>query len=164
MTFEEFLHARLDALARYATVLTWDVHLAEDITQEVLVRAQSRWSRIGRLDAPELYVKRMVLNEFLSWRRRRAARYVPTARDALDRMSPPAPDRTAAWDERDALLRLIGTLPPRQRAAIALRYYEDLPDEQIADLLGCTVGTVRSHVSRAIATLRGALPITRSVP
>ena len=126
MTFEEFVSARLANLVRYATVVTWDPHLAEDITQNVLVRAQARWSRISRLDAPELYVKRMVVNEFLSWRRRRAAQSIPLADESLDWLMPPAPDQTAQRDDRDAMLRLIATLPPRQRAVIALRFYEDL--------------------------------------
>lgn len=158
MTFDDFVSARLGALVRYATVVTCDVHLAEDITQEVLVRAQPRWRRIGRLDAPEQYVKRMILNEFLSWRRRRAARLVPLAREPLVRLAGAVPDPAAAVDERDALLRVIAALPPRQRAAVALRFYEDLADEQIADLLGCRAVTVRSHISRALATLRAALP------
>ncbi|HYN96453.1 MAG TPA: SigE family RNA polymerase sigma factor [Pilimelia sp.] len=161
MTFEEFVSARLHALVRYATVVTWDPHLAEDITQDVLVRAQARWHRIGGLDAPEQYVKRMVLNEFLSWRRRRAARVVPLSREVLDGFATPVPDGAAAWAERDAVMRLIATLPPRQRAAIALRFYEDLSHEQIAELLGCRTVTVRTHISRALGTLRAALP---SVP
>jgi RNA polymerase sigma-70 factor (sigma-E family) len=157
VTFEEFASTRLGPLVRYATVLTWDPHLAEDIIQDVLVRAQARWSRIGRLDAPEAYVKRMVLNEFLSWRRR-AARAVPLSGDMLDAVAPPAPDGATACDERDAALRLIATLPPKQRAAIALRFYEDMSHEQIADLLSCRTVTVRTHISRALATLRAALP------
>jgi RNA polymerase sigma-70 factor (sigma-E family) len=156
VTFEEFVAVRLGALIRYATVVTWDPYLAEDITQDVLVRAQARWSRIGRLDAPEQYVKRMVLNEFLSWRRRRAAHlvFMPT----LEGVTPHEPDRTGAVDDRDLARRLIAGLPPKQRAAIALRYYEDLTDEQIAELLGCRTGTVRSYLSRGLATLRKALP------
>ena len=158
MTFEEFVSARLGALVRYATVVTWDPHLAEDITQTVLVRASARWSRIARLGAPEAYVKRMVLHEFLSWRRRRAARLVPLDRSALDWLGTPAPDAIGPYDERDAMLRLIAALPPRQRAVIALRFYEDLSTEQIADLLDCQPVTVRTHLSRALATLRAALP------
>ena len=159
MTFDEFISARLGALVRYATVVTCDPHLGEDITQEVLVRAHARWGRIGGLDAPEQYVKRMVVNEFLSWRRRRAASLVPLARESLDALAVPVPDPTAARDERDLMLRAIATLPPRQRAAVALRYYEDLDDEQIAELLGCRTGTVRSLISRALATLRGSLSV-----
>ena len=158
VTFEEFVSARLGALVRYATVVAWDPHLAEDITQNVLVRASARWSRIARLNAPEMYVKRMVLNEFLSWRRRKAARLVPLDRAALDLLAAPAPDAFSPYDERDAMLRLIAALPARQRAVIALRFYEDLSIEQIADLLGCRTVTVRTHLARALATLRGALP------
>ncbi|HEX8631105.1 MAG TPA: SigE family RNA polymerase sigma factor [Catenuloplanes sp.] len=158
MTFEEFVSTRLGALVRYATVVTWDPHLAEDITQSVLVRAQRRWSRIGALDAPEQYVKRMVLNEFLSWRRRRAAGLVSLSAESLEPLIAPAPDPTAPRDERDAMMRLIAGLPPRQRAVIALRFYEDLPVEQIADLLGCRTVTVRTHLARALATLRLAVP------
>jgi RNA polymerase sigma-70 factor (sigma-E family) len=160
VTFEEFVSARLATLVRYATVVTWDPYLAEDITQNVLVRAQARWPRISRLDAPELYVKRMVVNEFLSWRRRRAAQSVPLARETLDRLLPAAPDQIEQRDERDAMLRLIATLPPRQRAVIALRFYEDLSTEQIAEILGCRTVTVRTHLSRALATLHQALPAT----
>lgn len=158
MTFDEFLAARLGALVRYATVITCDPHLAEDITQDVLVRAQARWPRIARLDAPEQYVRRMVLNEFLSWRRRRAARGTPYALEILDALVPPTPDPAAHSDLRDALFRLIAALPPKQRAAVALRFYEDLADDEIAELLGCREATVRSHISLALAKLRSTLP------
>ncbi|WP_436531311.1 SigE family RNA polymerase sigma factor [Actinoplanes sp. HUAS TT8] len=158
MTFEEFVSSRLGNLVRYATVVTWDPHLAEDITQNVLVRAQARWGRIGRMDAPELYVKRMVVNEFLSWRRRRAAQSIPVTAETMDGFLPAAPDGSAERDDRDAMLRLIATLPPRQRAVIALRFYEDLAVEQIAEMLGCRTVTVRTHLSRALATLHRALP------
>jgi RNA polymerase sigma factor (sigma-70 family) len=137
VSFEEFLAGRLDALVRYATVLTWDPHLAEDVTQEVLVRAQARWSRIGRLDAPERYVERTVVNEFLSWRRRRrAAHLVFLPRETLDAHGAADIDGTDAVDDRDTARRLIAGLPPKHRAAIALRYYEDLSDEQIGAVLG----------------------------
>lgn len=96
MTFEEFVDVRLGALIRFATAVTWDPYLAEDITQEVLVRAKARWSKIGLLDAPEQYVKRMVLNEFLSWRRRRAAHLVLLPREALQSLAPHAPDGIGA--------------------------------------------------------------------
>ena len=158
MTFEEFIAVRLGALVRYATVVTWDPHLAEDITQDVLLKARARWARIGALDAPEQYVKRMVLNEFLSWRRRRAARQIPLSHEALSGLVESAQDDMAAFDERDAVTRLIAKLPPKQRAAIALRFYEDLTHEQIADLLGCRTVTVRAYISRALATLREAVP------
>jgi RNA polymerase sigma-70 factor (sigma-E family) len=154
VTFEEFVAVRLAALVRYATVVTWDPHLAEDVVQDVLVRAQARWSRIGSLEEPERYVRRMVVNEFLSWRRRRSARLLHPG-EALD--LPPQADPTGGYDDRDAMVRLIGTLPPRQRAVIALRFYEDLSVEQIADVLGCRASTVRTHLTRAMEALRSPL-------
>ena len=156
MTFEEFVALRLGALLRYATVVTWDPHLAEDVTQEVLVRAQQRWGRIAGLDAPEAYVKRMVVNEFLSWRRRRSAR--PVTRESLEAAAGSVPDHGASWGERDAMWRLIATLPAKQRAAVALRFYEDMSYDEIADALGCRAVTARSHVSRALLALREQLP------
>jgi RNA polymerase sigma-70 factor (sigma-E family) len=164
MTFDEFVALRLGALLRYATVVTCDPHLAEDITQEVLLRAQARWAGIVRMDQPEAYVKRMVLNEFLSWRRRRAARTVPMSAEGLDAAAGPQSDPTAAVDERDDLVRRIASLPPKQRAVVALRYFDNRTDEEIADLLDCAVGTVRSHASRALASLRGAITGPGSAP
>jgi RNA polymerase sigma-70 factor (sigma-E family) len=157
VTFEEFVGARLGALVRYAAVVTWDAHLAEDIVQNVLVRAQARWAHIEGLDAPERYVQRMVVNEFLSWRRRKASRTVHVG-DGFEGLVAPLADPTGGYDDRDAVIRLIGALPPRQRAVIALRFYEDLDVEQIADMLGCRVSTVRTHLMRAMATLRESLP------
>jgi RNA polymerase sigma-70 factor (sigma-E family) len=158
MTFEEFLGLRLPALLRYATVLSCDPHLAEDIVQEVLVRAQARWPRIAAFDAPEAYVKRMIVNELASWRRRRAAGVVPMSQPALDAVLGPGDDPATAHGERDAMMRRIAALPLRQRMAVALRYYEDLTDQEIADLLGCRPVTVRSHLSHGLAALRQAVP------
>ena len=158
MTFEEFLTARLAALLRCATVLACDPHLAEDIVQEVLARAQPRWGRIAAADVPEAYVKRMIINELASWRRRRAARVVPLSHEALDAVSAPQGDAVAAVGERDAMIRRIAALPVRQRIVVALRFYEGLSDTEIAGLLGCRPATVRSHTARALATLRTAYP------
>ncbi|MDQ1287284.1 MAG: hypothetical protein QG622_849 [Actinomycetota bacterium] len=166
---------RLEPLLRYATVVTCDAHLAEDVVQDVLIRAQGRWRRIGALDAPERYVQRMIVNEFLSWRRRRATRSsVPLDPAALGRIAPsgevPNGGLTSGnsaerqVDDREYLLRLIASLPPRQRAVIALRYYEDLSDGQIAELLNCRPTTVRSQACRALATLRRAMPDPRAFP
>ena len=85
LTFDEFVRARLGALLRYAIVLTCDPYLAEEVVQEVLVRAQSRWSRIVGVDQPEAYVRRMVLNEFLSWRRRMLRRALPVRAETWGR-------------------------------------------------------------------------------
>ncbi len=150
MTFEEFVQVRLVALLRYATVLTCDPRLAEDIVQEVMLRTHQRWNRIVAIEQPDAYVKRMVLNEFLSWRRRKAARVGQLA----DGVLPAVPDHAHQVSERDAMLRRIAALPPRQRAVIALRFYEGCTDAEIATQLGCGKATVRSHSARALAALR----------
>jgi len=152
MTFEEFAATRMPAMLKFAAVLAGDRASAEDLAQEVLVRAYSRWDRIGCLDRPEFYVRKMVLNEFLSWRRR-SLRQTP-ANGAAARSASRAPDHADAYNERQALLAEIGKLPRRQRAVLVLRYYEDRDDAEIAELLGCTPGTVRSYASRALAALR----------
>jgi RNA polymerase sigma-70 factor (sigma-E family) len=152
MTFEEFAAARLPALLNFAAVLAGDRALAEDLAQDVLIRAYSRWDRIGGLDHPESYVRKMILNEFLSWRRR-SWRLVP-ASDAGQAPASATPDHADASAERAGLLAELAKLPRRQRAVLVLRYYEDRRDAEIAELLGCTAGTVRGYASRALAALR----------
>ena len=155
MDFDEFVHVRLAALLRYATVLSCDRGLAEDIVQNVLMRAHVRWARVSAADRPEAYIKRMVLNEFLSWRRSRQVRVGRLS----EQLIPPAGDPMVVVDERDALLRQIALLPPRQRAVIALDYYEGHTDVEIAALLGCGVASVRSHRSHALVALRSTLAV-----
>lgn len=157
MTYEEFVAARLPAVLRYATALTGSPPLAEDVVQEVLVRAQARWRRISAAERPEAYVRRMVLNEYLGWRRRRASRDVLTAPADLELVGPAVADPAEAHGERDRMRLALATLPRRQRAVLVLRFYEGLTDVEIAADLGCSAGTVRSHASRALATLRAAL-------
>lgn len=152
--FDRFVADRLDRLLRYATALTCDRYLAQDIVQDVLMRAQDRWARIGTMDAPYLYLKRMVTNDYLSWRRRKAARVVASSHGTLEALMPPVGDPAIRHAERDAMRSRIALLPRKQRAAIVLRYYEDRTDTEIAEVLGCTNGTVRSHLSLALKTLR----------
>jgi RNA polymerase sigma-70 factor (sigma-E family) len=152
MTFEEFAATRMPGVLRFAAVLAGDRATAEDLAQEVLIRAYYRWDRIGGLDRPDLYVRKMMLNEYLSWRRR-SARQVPVGAGTIEPAST-APDHAAEFGEREALLAELGKLPRRQRAVLVLRYYEDRGDTEIAELLGCSPGTVRSHASRALAALR----------
>ncbi|MFD1151675.1 SigE family RNA polymerase sigma factor [Saccharothrix hoggarensis] len=152
--YDRFVTDRLDRLLRYATALTCDKHLAQDIVQDVLLRARQKWARIGAVDAPYLYVKRMVTNDYLSWRRLRSSRDVSSTHAALDELSPLVADPAVRHAERDAMRARIAVLPRKQRAALVLRYYEDSTDAEIARILGCTEGTVRSHISRALKTLR----------
>lgn len=153
--FEDFARTRLPALLAYAVVLTGDPHLASDVVQEVMVRAHGRWSRIRGADRPELYVKRMVTNEYLSWRRRWHVRtVVPVADDALHARAPSAADPAQQVVDRDAVWARLAGLPRRQRAVLVLRFYEGLDDAQIAEVLSMAPSTVRSTASRALAALR----------
>jgi RNA polymerase sigma-70 factor (sigma-E family) len=156
--FDEFVARGIDSLLRYATALTCDAHLAQDVVQEALLRAQQRWERISALDNPGAYVRRMVTNEYLSWRRRKVSREVALVLSDLDAIGPPTPDQAPRYDERDAMLARIARLTRKQRAAVVLRYYEGYSDEEIATALSCRIGTVRSHISRGLAALRQDTP------
>jgi RNA polymerase sigma-70 factor (sigma-E family) len=150
LTFEDYVAARLPALLRQATALAGDPHTAEDVVQDVLIKAQPRWARIRELDVPDAYLRKMIVNELLSARRR------VTAAIRRERVQRPVPveDGADVVVQRAAVLQVIRGLPARQRIVIALRYYEDMADGDIAALMGCTVGTVRSQASRALAKLR----------
>ncbi|MFI7596316.1 SigE family RNA polymerase sigma factor [Actinoplanes sp. NPDC049681] len=155
MTYEEFADSRLDALLRYAVMLTGDPHTAQDLVQETMVRVQLSWRRVVASDSPDGYVRKILTNQFIdlrrgSWLRRVLLRAEP------DPVAAPS-DHAQESAERDRIWGMLSRLPRRQRAVLVLRYYEDLPDQEIADVLGCAVGTVRSSISRALATLRAEL-------
>lgn len=152
MRFDEFAERHLGAVQRFAAVLTGDQSRGDDLVQEVLVRAHARWRQIDSMDRPELYVRKMIVNEFVS-SRRRTWRVVP-AGSGTDVDHRVAPDHATSHADRDALLAEISKLPDRQRAVLVLRYYEGLPDGQIAEMLGLAPGTVRGYASRALTTLR----------
>ena len=152
--FEEFVRAAGPGLLRFAHVLTLDRQLAEDLAQETLIRVGLAWRRVRRDGNPVGYANRTMVTTFLNSRRRRSAPVLPGP--AAD---PGAPDPALGRVEDAAELRgRLAALPPQQRAAVVLRYLLDLPDEEIAGLLGCRPGTVRAHVSRGLATLRTAAP------
>jgi RNA polymerase sigma-70 factor (sigma-E family) len=161
--FEQYVIESRQRLYRFAVVLCGDTVLAGDLLCDVLGRAFERWDQVSAARDPHAYVRRMLVNEFISWQRRRA-RAVPhpevgqLADVRAGRLGTFGPDPGDVHAERAALLDELSRLPPRQRAAIVLRYYADLGDEDIAATLGCRTGTVRSSISRGLATLR----ITRS--
>ena len=151
--FTEFVAARSRQLTRLAYVLTGDQHAAEDLLQNALVKAAAHWGRIHT--APEAYVRRIMYREQASWLRRRARR----RETAMAQVPEPATgDDAADVEARLALRDALLALPPRRRAVLVLRYLEDLPESQVAEILGCSVGTVRSQNHRAVAQLRLALP------
>lgn len=150
MTFEEYAFARSPALIRLARLLTGDEHRAEDLVQDVLARAYVRWGRISRMDRPDLYVRRMLVNAHHSWWRRRSSHETTVAAVAE---RPGHTDEATELAERDALWRLVRALPPRQRTVIVLRYYEDLDDPAIAEILDCSTSRC-SSTGGATATPR----------
>lgn len=149
--FAEFIEAREAALQRTAWWLTGDWALAEDLVQAALVRSWPKWERIARLEEPELYVRRVMVNLWSTWSRRRWRTEQVTA-SVPDSHAPGdlAAEVTARLAVRDAL----GSLTARQRAVLVLRVFDDLPEAQVAQVLGCAVGTVKSTLSQALARLR----------
>ncbi|HEY6312397.1 MAG TPA: SigE family RNA polymerase sigma factor [Streptosporangiaceae bacterium] len=151
--FREFMHARWPVMVRLAYGLTGDQGHAEDVAQTAFARAYASWPRVSRSGNPDAYVRRIVVNE----NRNRFRKHRVTER-LTD--SPPE-SGTAPWadamrtsDERSAMIAALQRLGPRQRAVIVLRYWMDLTEHETAAALNCTVGTVKSQASRALATLR----------
>jgi RNA polymerase sigma-70 factor (ECF subfamily) len=151
--FRDFVAARSAALLRIAYLVSGDVHLAEDLLQTTLARTYLAWRRLDGLDSLEAYSRRVLLNTATSWWRRRWR----GERATLDVPERPVSDQAERVVERDAVWRLLRTLPARQRAVLVLRYYEDLSEAEIAAQLGLSTGTVKSHASRALAALRTQL-------
>jgi RNA polymerase sigma-70 factor (sigma-E family) len=156
VTYEEFARSRLQALLRYAVMLTGDPHTAQDLVQDTMIRVQVKWRRVSRADQPERYVQRMLTNAYVDLRRGSWIRRV-TLRADPDEPRERSADHAERSAARDEMWLLLAGLPPRQRAALVLRYYEGLADGEIAEVLGCAAGTVRAHVSRALATLRARM-------
>ncbi|MER5527764.1 SigE family RNA polymerase sigma factor [Streptomyces sp. NPDC002677] len=149
-SFEEFVAARGDRLYRAAWLLTGDAHAAEDLLQTALAKVWPKWPRIAG-DNPEAYARRALVNTHASWWRRRWRGETPT---------PELPDVTAVRDVfaevdlEQSLAAAVRRLPPRQRAVVVLRYFEDLSVEETAQVLGCRPGTVKSQAAKALRILR----------
>jgi RNA polymerase sigma-70 factor (sigma-E family) len=148
--FSAFVQEALPALLRFGHVLTGDPLRAEDLVQAALVSTYARWGR-AEVVQPHAYVRRAMVNAYTSWwRRSRRETALPPGWDV------PAPDPPDGA-ERDRTLQALRALPPRQRAVVVLRWYEDLSEAEIAEALGCSRGTVKSQSSRALRTLRRLL-------
>lgn len=150
--FHDFVLSRSPALLGTAYLLTGDRHRAEDLLQSALAKALRHWPRIRREGSAEPYVRRILLNEQRSWWR--ARREYPVA-ELPERAAPGADP--AGFSERDAVWRALQQLPPRTRAVLVLRYWEDRSEAESAELLGCSVGTVKSLASRGLRRLAGVL-------
>lgn len=150
--FDDFVAQRLPALYRYAYALTGNRHNAEDLVQEALTRTGATWWRIQRKDDPEGYIRTAMVRIMANrWRRPRRELLVASAPDR------PAEDRDLTRvDDADQLDAALAELPPRMRAVLVLRYMEQLTEQEAAEVLGCSRGTVKSQASRALARLRAA--------
>jgi RNA polymerase sigma-70 factor (sigma-E family) len=154
--FEEFVAAALPRLLRFAHVLTGNSAAAEDLVQTALVRSWRAW-RLGRIDDPQAFVRKVMVNSYASWHRRHGGRETAVA-------SPPekmiAEDEARRIDDRDVMCRALLALPPRQRAVIVLRYYEELSELEIAAVMAISPGTVKSQAARALRRLAATLTAT----
>ncbi|MEU6424449.1 SigE family RNA polymerase sigma factor [Microbispora sp. NPDC046973] len=152
-SFREFVAGHQQALMRTAYLLTGEAHQAEDLLQSVLLKVLRRWSRLSRVEHPEAYARKALVNQHISWRRRRVRSELPTAE---------LPDRSYSSEDstvlRLVMRRALMRLPPRQRAVIVLRYYEDRTERETAALMNCSIGTVKSQAHYALARLRELAP------
>ncbi|WP_194893943.1 SigE family RNA polymerase sigma factor [Catenulispora pinisilvae] len=154
--FREYMVSRWGGLVRFAYGLTGDRGHAEDLAQTALAKAYASWSRVRRAEDPDAYVRRILINaNHRRFRKRRVEERtgdVPV--DVLQGLT--IADDTGAFDEREALMSALMELPPKQRAVVVLRYWDGLTETQAATVLGCSVGTVKSQASRALAKLRAS--------
>jgi RNA polymerase sigma-70 factor (sigma-E family) len=148
--FREYVTARSGSLLRTAYLLTGNRADAEDLVQAALAKTYQAWDRIEDTRALDGYVRRAMVNTHISWWRRRRLDEYPTD-EIPDR---PVADHADGSDLQDTLRRAVDRLPQRMRAAVVLRYYEDMSEAEVADALGVSLGTVKSTVSRAVAKLR----------
>jgi RNA polymerase sigma-70 factor (sigma-E family) len=149
----DYVRGQWPQLVRYATALCGDPTEAEELVQSALVRVAMRWPFVRDKDNPDAYVRRAIANGYLTaWRRVR--RHEVTVAHLPESA---AADRTAGVDDVMVVRRVLATLPPRQRAVLVLRYLEDRSERETAEILGCSVGTVKSQSAKALSKLRGAV-------
>lgn len=152
--FVEYVRARQHRLLRAAYLVCGDLHLAEDLLQGALVKLAGQWDRV-RDEQPDAYVRRILYRDAVSsWRKRR---------HEVVGLDPSWDAPAAAWEAESVerrldVLRALDALTPRQRATVVLRFFEDRSERDTAEILGCSVGTVKSQTHDALARLRAALP------
>jgi RNA polymerase sigma-70 factor (sigma-E family) len=159
--FRDFVRAQWGPLTRTAYLLTGDRNYAEDLVQTALEKTHRKWRKVSAMDSPVAYVRRALVNTAISWRRRRSSGETPAIPPDTVRARDPYPQ----IEERQQLLSAMRTLPPKMRAVLVLRYFEDLTEPDIAAVMGCSVGTVKSQISRGLQRLRDHLrPVPATVP
>ncbi|MGS2647298.1 SigE family RNA polymerase sigma factor [Streptosporangium sp. LJ11] len=153
--FHEFVHARQQSLMRTAYLLTGNPHLAEDLLQTVLTRLASHWTKLAKGGNPEAYARKALVNQSISWRRRKHVELLGAEAPELAESRQPHDEATV---RRLALLHTLAQLTPKQRAVIVLRFYEDRSEHETAQLMGVSIGTVKSQTHYALSKLRAITP------
>lgn len=159
---DAFFSAHFSSLCRTAYLVLGDAWLAEEIVMDAFARTMTRWSKVQDADAPLAYVRRTVVNLCISRLRRLGAERRANARATSGCESPVRWD-VERFDDSRAVFEAVRQLPERQRACVVLRYFDDLPEQQIAAALGCSVGTVKSQLSKARAKLAQLLHVEEEV-
>lgn len=159
--FDRFVTDTTDGLLRSAYLITWDLADAEDLVQECLLKVARRWPRVRKMEHPVAYARTVLVHLALDegvHRSRRRAELQPDAAALLEARDDEAAVRVLGRvDANTDLLRALRGLPPRQRAALVLRYFDDLSELEAAAAMGCSVGTVKSTTSRALERLRNEI-------
>ena len=159
LEFDEFVATTAESLLRAVYLVVWDEQAAEDLLQECYLRLARRWPRVRRMENPRAYARKILINLALDERLRRQRRNVELGRaDVQGHQDAAAGAVFARIDAGTDLERALGTLTPRQRAVLVLRFLHDLSEKEVADLMGCSVGTVKSTTSRALEHLRSDDP------
>jgi len=148
--FAAFVDGRFTALQRFGYLLTGEWHLAEDLVQTSLTKVWFHRKTLRSSAALESYTRTTMVNTSTQWWRRKWKGETPTE----ELPEPVTPSAFGTVDDRDLLLRALATLPRRTRATLVLRYFEDLPEAEIAQIMGCSTGTVKSNISRGLTKLR----------
>ena len=151
--FREFVGASSSRLFRTALLMVGDYQLAQDLLQESLIKTYAAWPRLRDLGSAEAYTRKAIVTTSISWRRRSSFHERPA--EALPEQR--VPDLTDLIVADADLWAQLQALPPRQRAAVVLRYCQDLSETQTSELMGCTVGSVKRHTTRGLAKLRDRL-------
>ncbi|MGC5032846.1 SigE family RNA polymerase sigma factor [Micromonospora sp. DT229] len=155
--FAEYFAARSTAMRSTAYLLCGDWHRAEDLVQTAFTKLYLAWHRVSRHEVLDAYLRQIIVRTFLDERRRGWWR-----REQVDGAHSERAGPTEAPENRLVLLQALAAVPPRQRAVLVLRYWEDLPVDEVANLLRCSPGTVKSQAARGLDTLRGLLSPTYS--
>jgi RNA polymerase sigma-70 factor (sigma-E family) len=158
--YAAFVRARSYALLRSAYLLTGDQHLAEDLVQEALARTHRAWSRLYETGNAEAYARRIMYHQQVStWRRRKVPEVLPG--DLPEPRDRPSHDDAEAITRRMTVERALRSLSPRQRAVVVLRYFEDHTEAEAAEMLGVSIGTIKTQTARALEHLRKLVPELR---